>query len=361
MLPYSRVSHEFRSWKDFVRLILIRANLFVRGTTGSNNRQNSKITLLLRSVPLLPSWYCLHSRLYFLIDHFFSEYPCASEPCLNGATCNDTDDLMSYFCVCPEAFYGETCEQGKADISHLNSHLRDSLCLISRLHSASPPSVIWCRMTETNFPVMQIICGQLSTLRVPCWLCFTEYPCVREPCLNGGTCQEKDYPFGSYLCICPEDFYGETCELGKEDRLQLQRRLTDSVTEMSHNYLKNMIRNQAKSFCFQTTLAFLIHVKMEEPASPIWNSTLTVVPVSMAMMEMIVNTVRKEIPCQAGKKTSRLFTSNVQEASSFSMFFILQISGGIHFIRMNPLNKTVSHKRRSSPLWNWTKERCTIL
>ena len=36
---------------------------------------------------------------------------CASNPCLNGATC--TDLINGYECTCPVGFGGDNCETGK--------------------------------------------------------------------------------------------------------------------------------------------------------------------------------------------------------------------------------------------------------
>ncbi|XP_022801142.1 lactadherin-like [Stylophora pistillata] len=37
--------------------------------------------------------------------------------------------------------------------------------------------------------------------------------CLYKPCKNGGTCV-PDYINGNYTCICPDEFYGDTCRLG---------------------------------------------------------------------------------------------------------------------------------------------------
>ena len=36
--------------------------------------------------------------------------------------------------------------------------------------------------------------------------------CVINPCANGGECIDG---VGLFICACPDDFYGATCELGK--------------------------------------------------------------------------------------------------------------------------------------------------
>ena len=37
---------------------------------------------------------------------------CESNPCKNGATCNDDTPSGSYTCKCKSGFTGRTCDQG---------------------------------------------------------------------------------------------------------------------------------------------------------------------------------------------------------------------------------------------------------
>lgn len=39
--------------------------------------------------------------------------PCVSSPCLNGGTCTNTQDPVSYHCTCPLAFTGKDCGIGE--------------------------------------------------------------------------------------------------------------------------------------------------------------------------------------------------------------------------------------------------------
>ena len=47
-----------------------------------------------------------------LYEHYFTDInECASDPCMNGATC--MDQLGGYACICPIGFEGDECERSK--------------------------------------------------------------------------------------------------------------------------------------------------------------------------------------------------------------------------------------------------------
>ena len=77
--------------------------------------------------------------------------PCASDPCLNGATCFESFDGISFFCSCLEGWEGDTCDTPAAD------------------------------------------------------------HCDPNPCMNGGTCTSSD---SAFQCSCPSGFAGALCQLG---------------------------------------------------------------------------------------------------------------------------------------------------
>jgi len=39
--------------------------------------------------------------------------------------------------------------------------------------------------------------------------------CSPDPCLNGGTCENKNVDF---ICKCEDGYTGKTCGIGKTDR-----------------------------------------------------------------------------------------------------------------------------------------------
>nr|XP_006817862.1 PREDICTED: delta-like protein D-like [Saccoglossus kowalevskii] len=83
-------------------------------------------------------------------DNSFQPYPCANDPCQNGANC--TDSLKQFICHCSEGWEGTTCED------------------------------------RVN-------------------------PCQSNPCVNDGKCQWSDGDI-SYHCDCPDDRIGQHCDTG---------------------------------------------------------------------------------------------------------------------------------------------------
>lgn len=59
--------------------------------------------------------------------------------------------------------------------------------------------------------------------------------CARNPCLNGGTCEELQ---GSYKCSCPTGFTGPTCDTGRVTNLIVSK---VSFSKNSHSNWKGPI------------------------------------------------------------------------------------------------------------------------
>lgn len=47
--------------------------------------------------------------------------------------------------------------------------------------------------------------------------CIDRNECQDLPCLNGGTCYNKE-PRLRYTCVCPDNFYGDHCEFVREQQ-----------------------------------------------------------------------------------------------------------------------------------------------
>uniref|UniRef100_A0A3P9PLS5 Sushi, nidogen and EGF like domains 1 n=1 Tax=Poecilia reticulata TaxID=8081 RepID=A0A3P9PLS5_POERE len=179
---------------------------------------------------------------------------CASSPCRNGGSCKEEGG--SYRCVCPYRFTGKHCEVGKPDpcsstpcqnggtcfhyLGKYKCECTDEYsgkdCQISRssLHpslgcgppphvkhaevqfsSTTPGSVAAyvCHSGFTSVPrATQSICGTQGEWTQPP-VCKEINECLSQPCLNGGSCQNK---IGSYKCVCKNGFSGKRCQIEQD-------------------------------------------------------------------------------------------------------------------------------------------------
>ncbi|XP_014854595.1 PREDICTED: sushi, nidogen and EGF-like domain-containing protein 1, partial [Poecilia mexicana] len=184
---------------------------------------------------------------------------CASSPCRNGGSCKEEGG--SYRCVCPYRFTGKHCEVGKPDpcsstpcqnggtcfhyLGKYKCECTDEYsgkdCQISRssLHpsaelgcgppphvkhaevqfsSTTPGSVAAyvCHSGFTSVPrATQSICGTQGEWTQPP-VCKEINECLSQPCLNGGSCQNK---IGSYKCVCKDGFGGKRCQIDANECL----------------------------------------------------------------------------------------------------------------------------------------------
>ncbi|KAF7216714.1 protein crumbs homolog 2a [Nothobranchius furzeri] len=108
---------------------------------------------------------------------------CDSDPCLNGATC---EDLFNKFgCVCDTGWEGERCETDTNDCASqpcihgtCEDHLGGFQC-----HCAPGYAGMFCKEDINE--------------------------CEHHPCEHGGTCRDGT---NMYTCICPEDYSGPRCQ-----------------------------------------------------------------------------------------------------------------------------------------------------
>uniref|UniRef100_A0A8C6P6F5 Neurogenic locus notch homolog protein 1 n=1 Tax=Nothobranchius furzeri TaxID=105023 RepID=A0A8C6P6F5_NOTFU len=112
--------------------------------------------------------------------------PCSSKPCKHGGVCQESEDYLSFFCVCPEGWQGQTCE---VDIKE---------CVKNPCHNGAT-----CHNT-------------LGSYRCGCKPGFTgrncetnRDDCKPNPCSNGGLCKDEA---NSFLCTCLPGFRGPKCE-----------------------------------------------------------------------------------------------------------------------------------------------------
>ncbi|NXW58617.1 CRUM1 protein, partial [Eurystomus gularis] len=123
---------------------------------------------------------------------------CASDPCQNGALCND--DVGFYTCTCAPGYQGIHCEEDIDEcVSQPCQHNGTCRDLINSYH---------CDCSDTGFE------GDHCELDI--------LECASEPCLNSATCVEG---IKSYSCACWPGYTGQHCE---ED-------VDECATEPCHN------------------------------------------------------------------------------------------------------------------------------
>lgn len=140
---------------------------------------------------ILP-WKWVHLRSHFLSFAFFAIpnmcsnpsdalFPlsdvndCVGSPCRNGGTC--IDGVNSFQCFCPDGWEGKLCDLSACKLHH---HHPSQL---------SPPTpFVSCSLC---FP-----------------LCLDVNECSRNPCKNGGHCQDL---VNDFYCECADGWKGKTC------------------------------------------------------------------------------------------------------------------------------------------------------
>uniref|UniRef100_A0A8C6SIB9 trypsin n=1 Tax=Neogobius melanostomus TaxID=47308 RepID=A0A8C6SIB9_9GOBI len=119
---------------------------------------------------------------------------CATQPCANGASCENTAD-GGFKCNCQEPFTGKTCQEVK-------DYCKQVTCgRGSCLFKASPPYY----ECKCNHPYTPPSCKR-GTM------------CNPNPCQNGGTCiKGPSRRRSSFTCSCPSGYTGKFCNVGPND------------------------------------------------------------------------------------------------------------------------------------------------
>uniref|UniRef100_A0A803JYD3 Protein delta homolog 2 n=1 Tax=Xenopus tropicalis TaxID=8364 RepID=A0A803JYD3_XENTR len=152
-----------------------------------------------------------------------------SDPCQNQGECLIDHD-GEFSCICPEPFYGRTCElkRGpceKAGFPCLNGgscHDRSGFantftcrCLAGYTGELCQMDVDDCLMrpcangATCHDGINRFSCecpsgfqGRFCTINID--------DCAGQPCQNNGRCYDR---VGDYECYCPEGFMGKSCEI----------------------------------------------------------------------------------------------------------------------------------------------------
>jgi len=104
---------------------------------------------------------------------------CASDPCLNGATCSD--GMNEFVCHCTPEYTGSTCDTEVDECS--SSPCENGNCIDGFGEFACQCHDGWAGST--------------------CSININE--CASNPCVNGGTCVDQ---VNGFQCMCPDGFDG---------------------------------------------------------------------------------------------------------------------------------------------------------
>ncbi|XP_057692055.1 lactadherin-like isoform X4 [Corythoichthys intestinalis] len=120
---------------------------------------------------------------------------CKVNVCSNGGTCV-TKAGTPFFCICPDGFTGETCNETETGPCKPNPCKNDGICTATG-HS------------RRGDVFTEYICKcQPGFEGVHCQTNVND--CAGQPCQNGGRCRDLD---GDFKCQCPSPYVGKHCQL----------------------------------------------------------------------------------------------------------------------------------------------------
>ncbi|XP_048241519.1 neurogenic locus notch homolog protein 1-like isoform X3 [Haliotis rufescens] len=193
---------------------------------------------------------------------FYTDDPCLSNPCANGATCIKTSG-SNHMCSCARGYYGESCEEmdpcgnftelhnipSRAPSYPGNPVVHDDSTLapgwygvpagwelfsqdpgnstkcgtrkpIYRTSKSGDASTVCIRFPNAAcykpYTIRTTMCGgreiyELKTQISLSGFCFhTDDPCLSNPCPNGATCTKAAGT--NHICSCPSGYYGANCD-----------------------------------------------------------------------------------------------------------------------------------------------------
>jgi hypothetical protein len=152
---------------------------------------------------------------------------CASKPCANAGTCENT--ASAYLCQCATGFAGKRCETNVDDCA-ANPCQNGGAChdAVGGYTCSCPAGFSGpdCAVDVDDCAAAPCVNGGVCEDRVAGYLCHCppgfegarcESPvnrCAAAPCLNGGTCTSST---AGYACACAAGFAGANCEIDVDD------------------------------------------------------------------------------------------------------------------------------------------------
>uniref|UniRef100_A0A8C2CXI1 FAT atypical cadherin 1a n=1 Tax=Cyprinus carpio TaxID=7962 RepID=A0A8C2CXI1_CYPCA len=133
---------------------------------------------------------------------------CSSNPCTNGGTCSSLPN-GGYFCKCTAAFMGTHCEVTISPCAS-NPCLYGGTCI-------PRGGDFYCQCRGQYSGQRQILfCSLIIKELCEIFRCLSDVDeCLKNPCGNGGHCQNT---YGSFNCNCSAGYSGRHCELLSEIR-----------------------------------------------------------------------------------------------------------------------------------------------
>ncbi|XP_019645304.1 PREDICTED: fibropellin-1-like [Branchiostoma belcheri] len=158
---------------------------------------------------------------------------CAGSPCQNGGTCTDRQFFVGYYCTCPAEYGGTYCEIDLQTIDEcasnpcqhagtctdaLNSYTcscapgyQGTNCETDIDECASNP----CQNEGTCIDLVNsYACSCAAGFQGTNCETETAGRCASDPCQNGATC--VDIP-NSYICSCAPGFLGTNCQIDMDE------------------------------------------------------------------------------------------------------------------------------------------------
>ncbi|KAJ8673898.1 hypothetical protein QAD02_005160 [Eretmocerus hayati] len=152
---------------------------------------------------------------------------CASQPCLNGGTC--MDGVNAFTCHCPSAWQGTTCQFDVDECALKESPCKNSITC----YNYAGDYTCKCRSGFTGKNCTRNIddCVGQCQHDALCIDLVNDYhcsctpgysgkdceididECASKPCQNGGECRDL---VDAYECVCPVGYTGYQCEIDRD-------------------------------------------------------------------------------------------------------------------------------------------------